>query len=233
MSPSVASPAAALAIEGLQFRYGATQGPLVIDIPSLTLAPEEQVLLTGPSGSGKSTLLYLIAGLIDPNRGRVLIAGEDVFARRGHARDRLRGRRIGMVFQTFNLLPGFSAAENIMAALMFSSVPRPDHRVRALELLDQLGVTAPDQPVDTLSVGQQQRVAVARAVAAKPDLVLADEPTASLDPDNARAAIDLIQEACRASGAALLCVSHDPSLADKFERRAALHDLCKAGAPWR
>ena len=130
-----------------------------------------------------------------------------------------------MIFQTFNLLPGFSAAENVMLAMMFSDIPRREHRPRAHDLLDHLGVDRPDAPPEQLSIGQQQRVAVARAVACKPDLVLADEPTASLDPENASGAMDLIQTACRESGTALLCVSHDPAMAERFEQRASLDEL--------
>lgn len=219
--------APALAIEGLRFRYpGRTDW--VVDIPSLTLAVGEQVLLTGRSGRGKSTLLYLIAGLTDPTEGRVLVHGHDIHALRGHRRDELRGREIGMIFQTFNLLQGFTAAENVMLAMMFSDIPRAQHSRRAHELLGHLGVDRPDAPPEQLSIGQQQRVAVARAVACRPRLVLADEPTASLDPENALGAMDLIQTACRESGAALLCVSHDPSMAARFERRASLDELAVA-----
>ena len=214
----------ALHIEGLRYRYPGSDRD-VVSIDELMLAPGEQALLTGHSGRGKSTLLYLIAGLIDPDAGRVQIHGADIHALSGHQRDQFRGRAVGMIFQTFNLLQGFSAAENVMLALMFSDVPRAEHAKRAHELLTHLGVDRPDAPPEQLSIGQQQRVAVARAVACKPDLVLADEPTASLDPDNAVGAMDLIQTACRESGAALLCVSHDPSMADRFERRASLDQL--------
>ncbi len=212
-----------LSIEKLRFRYH--PGDWVIDIPHFTLASAEQALLTGSSGSGKSTLLQLIAGLLEPSEGRIEIAGQDVFAVRGAARDRLRGRSLGMVFQTFNLLVGFSALENVLAALMFSGIPRSEHDARARSLLDRLGILRRDAKVEELSIGQQQRVAVARALACKPALVLADEPTASLDPANAAAAMDLMQELCREQGAALLCVSHDPALASRFDRREDLSSL--------
>jgi len=180
------------------------------------------VLLTARSGRGKSTLLALIAGLIDPASGTVEIAGQPIHALHGAARDRFRGRHIGMIFQTFNLLQGFSAAENVMAALMFSTLPPREHAPRARELLTSLGIERADVAVERLSVGQQQRVAVARALAPSPTLVLADEPTASLDPETAEAAMGLIQSACAARSAALLCVSHDPSMSDRFARREAL-----------
>lgn len=214
----------ALDIAELRFRYGGPEG-FEIDVPALTLAPGEQMLLTGGSGTGKSTILQIVAGLLDPHGGRVLVAGKDLHGLHGAARDRFRGAHIGMIFQTFNLLHGFSAKENVLAALMFSDIPRADHGERASILLRTLGITRMDALVETLSVGQQQRVAVGRAVACRPALVLADEPTASLDPENAASAIELIQKTCRESGAALLCTSHDPSIKDRFERTESLEAL--------
>jgi putative ABC transport system ATP-binding protein len=221
-SPMADAPA--LQITGLRYRYPGG-ADWVVDIASLELAEGEQALLTGRSGRGKSTLLYLIAGLMEPGEGRVLVHGEDMHALRGHKRDEFRGRAVGMIFQTFNLLQGFSAAENVMLPMMFSDIPRAEHAKRAHELLEHLGVDRPDAPPERLSIGQQQRVAVARAVACRPRLVLADEPTASLDPENAAGAMELIQAACRESGAALLCVSHDPGMAARFVRRASLDEL--------
>ena len=214
----------ALEIRSLRFRYAPT-GPWVVDVNHCAVAQGEQVLITGGSGAGKSTLLQLIAGLLDPVEGEIRLGGEAIHARRGAARDLFRGRRIGMIFQTFNLLSGFSASENVMAALMFSAFPPREHRQRAVDALKSLGLTDVDRAVDTMSVGQQQRVAVARAVVTDPVLVLADEPTASLDPENADAAMTLIQETCKARGAALLCVSHDPGMAARFGRRVAFADL--------
>jgi ABC-type lipoprotein export system ATPase subunit len=222
-----------LSIRGLKFAYhddvgreaGGGGGKWTVDITRLDVAPGEQVLLTAGSGRGKSTLLQLIAGLMDPADGTVHVAGENMHALRGAARDLFRGRTIGMIFQTFHLLHGFSAIENVMAALMFSTIPAREHRDRAASLLRRLGVERIEADPDRLSVGQQQRVAVARAVACGPTLVLADEPTASLDPENAATAIDLIQSACRESGAALLCVSHDPSMRERFARRESLEGL--------
>ena len=220
--------APALEITDLRFRYpGATAGASdwIVDLGSLRLAPAEQVLLTGGSGVGKSTLLQLIAGLMEPSEGRVNVAGRHIHALRGAARDQYRGRTIGMIFQTFNLLHGFSALENVMAAMMFSSIPRAEHRPRAEKLLTHLGIQRLGAEPSELSVGQQQRVAVARAVACDPVLVLADEPTASLDPENALAAMELIQQTCRERNAALLCVSHDPSMTERFLRRESLTAL--------
>jgi ABC-type lipoprotein export system ATPase subunit len=210
----------ALSIRTLKFRYRA--GPWVIDIPALDLARSEQMLLTGGSGHGKSTLLQLIAGLLDPTEGHVVIDGIRLHTLHGAKRDLYRGQKIGMIFQTFNLLHGFSALENVMTALMFTPVPKHTHRRRAAELLTHLGIDRHDAAPEQLSVGQQQRVAVARALVSDPVLVLADEPTASLDPESSAGAMDLIQNACREKNAALLCVSHDPRMQERFTRRASL-----------
>lgn len=214
----------ALEISDLRFAYQADDRPL-ISMPSLALDAGQQLLITGPSGCGKSTLLHLIAGLMDPTSGTVLIGGSNIHASKGGSRDRLRGSNIGMIFQSFNLLHGFTALENVMAALLFSSVPRQQHRSRSLELLHHLGIERVDAVPDRLSIGQQQRVAVARALVAQPKLVLADEPTASLDPEAAQNAIALIRETCAAHNAALLCVSHDPQIVSHFDTTRSLQEL--------
>lgn len=222
---SISTPLA-LQIQGLRFRYrGEGDGGFTLSLGKLELAAGEQVVLTGRSGTGKSTLLQLIAGLMSPEAGKVLVRGQDIHALRGARRDLFRGRHIGMIFQTFNLLQGFTALENVMAALMFSNQPAHDHKPRAAALLAQLGIEQPGRMIERMSVGQQQRVAVARALACEPALVLADEPTASLDPENAGAAMKLIQEACVARGAALLCVSHDPSMPSRFPRSIGLESI--------
>lgn len=211
----------ALRIDELRYRY-LTSGPWVVEVSDLSLSRGEQALLVGPSGSGKSTLLQLVAGLIElgdgAGQGRVEVAGQAIGDLHGAARDLFRGRQIGMIFQTFQLLPGFTAIENVMLALLCAQQPRGEHRPRAKALLTELGIERVDAPVESLSVGQQQRVAVARAVACRPALVLADEPTASLDPENATAAMNLIQETCRRNDAALLCTSHDPAMRARFQR---------------
>lgn len=217
----------ALAFENLGFRYPG-HADWLIDIPGFALDPGGQMLLAGRSGMGKSTLLHLILGLLEPQRGEVRVAGRDIHAIGGAKRDHFRGAHIGMIFQTYHLLNGFTAIENVMTALAFSDVPRAEHRSRSEALLDRLDIPRRDAMPDRLSVGQQQRVAVARALVCDPELVLADEPTASLDPENAGGAMDLIQEVCRERGAALLCVSHDPSLVDRFDRHESLLDLNEA-----
>ncbi len=139
-------------------------------------------------------------------------------ALRGPARDALRGRQVGMVFQTHQLLVGFSARENLEIALLFSDVPRSERRRRAEDLLTRLALERIDAPVERLSVGQQQRVAVARALVGRPSVVLADEPTASLDPEHGAQALSLIREAVEQEGAAMLVTSHDPALRTSFDR---------------
>ena len=213
----------ALEIARLHFRYG--DRGFELQLPSLTLARGEEMLLVGRSGCGKSTLLQLIAGLVDPTSGTLKVAGQDMHALKGAARDRFRGRSVGMVFQTFNLLQGFSAKENVLVALLMSDVPKSEWDARAEGLLRSLGIERLDARAEELSVGQQQRVAVARALACRPALVLADEPTASLDPENAANAVRVLRDACREQGAALLVVSHDPSLESHFTRVERLDRL--------
>jgi len=225
----------ALTIRNLRFRHDraidAPQGrDWTIDVPTLALGRGEQMLLTGGSGSGKSTLLHLIAGLIDPQHGTVHVAGTDVHTLEGARRDRFRGRHVGMIFQTFHLLPGFSALENVMLAPLFAGESAVEQRRRGSELLERLEIATPDRDVATLSVGQQQRVAVARAIACEPVIILADEPTASLDPPTAATAMNLIQQVCRERNAALLCTSHDPAMAERFARRSSLDELRGAAA---
>ncbi len=221
--PDPAGPPA-LEISGVRYRYAGTAhrdevGGERFDLvaPDLVVRAGERVLVAGSSGVGKSTLLTLIAGLDDPTSGVISVAGTRVHGLSGAARDLFRAEHVGMIFQTFNLLQGFSALENVLAALMFSRVPHREHKPRAAALLTQLGIKRPEAKVEQLSVGQRQRVAVARAVACEPTLVLADEPTASLDEANADAAMDVIIQACARAKSALVCASHDLSIAPRFD----------------
>jgi ABC-type lipoprotein export system ATPase subunit len=202
----------------------------VVEVGRLDVGPGEQVLIKAPSGAGKSTLLHLIAGVLEPTRGTIEITGKVIHALRGSARDRFRGQHIGMIFQTFQLLDGFTARENVEMALLMGGVRESEHAERANSFLGKLGLNRLDVPIGELSVGQQQRVAVARAVACRPALVLADEPTASLDVENGALAMDLIQQACSEIGAALVCVSHDPAMDMRFDRRVDLDQLRAAAS---
>lgn len=206
---------AAIDIEGLQFSY---PDGYSLRVNHLKLNSGEHTLLCGPSGCGKSTLLNLIAGLLEADSGSIAIGGESITEVAGSKRDAIRGRRIGMIFQTHHLLVGFSARENLEVALLFSTVPRSEHHARAEELLAKLGLDQIHSPIERLSVGQQQRVAVARALVTRPSVVLADEPTASLDPPRAEQAMQLLRDAAQSEGAALLVSSHDPEMQSRFER---------------
>ena len=205
----------ALQLANVTFDYGED---FSLSIKELSLNKGEMALISGGSGSGKSTLLWLIAGLLRARSGSITVAGERMDGVSESAADRIRARHIGLVFQTHHLLPEFSAQDNVALALMAAGEPEKTHATRARELLEKLGIERVNVPVANLSVGQQQRVAVARAIVCKPTIVLADEPTASLDEMNASQAMDLIQQACREAGAALLCASHDRAMQSRFER---------------
>lgn len=200
----------------------------VLDIALLELAQGEQAVCRGESGSGKTTLLHLIAGIIRPDSGKIWI-GETEATALGEAEcDRLRADRIGIVYQTFHLLQGFSALENVELAMSFGAGVNAA-RARALLECVGLGDRLHDPP-SRLSVGQQQRVAVARALANNPGLVLADEPTGSLDPVRAREALALLKKVCAEHDAALLVVTHDPEVIAAFDRRIDLELLNRAVA---
>ncbi|MBM4020639.1 MAG: ABC transporter ATP-binding protein [Planctomycetes bacterium] len=199
----------------------------VLDVPSFRLAAGEQVALEGSSGSGKSTLLHVIAGIMRPDSGRVVVAGTDITTLSEGRRDRLRADTLGLVFQQFNLLPGFTALENVLVAMSFAS-GQPD-RARAAALLEAVGLAhrLHHKPVE-LSTGQQQRVAVARALANRPAVVLADEPTASIDAAHQQQVVDLLRNTCTGHGVALLVVTHDADVARQFPRRLALGEFNRA-----
>jgi putative ABC transport system ATP-binding protein len=224
------SAAPALELDGVAKCFRGPDGERheVLEIERLALTAGEQLALHGASGSGKTTLLHLIAGLLEPDRGRVSIAGEPMSGRPEPERDRLRGRAIGYVFQSFHLLPGHSALENVLLAMALGGNVDPA-RARALLERVGLGERVGHRPAE-LSLGQQQRVALARALANRPRLVLADEPTGSLDPCNAKLALELLREACAEWGAALLFVTHDRQILRRFERTLDLAALNRAGA---
>ncbi len=200
----------------------------VLDVPGFELAAGEQAALEGTSGSGKSTLLHVISGIMRPDAGRVEVAGTDITRLPESRRDRLRADTLGLVFQQFNLLPGFTALENVLVAMSFGT-GRSD-RGRATSLLEAVGLgnRLHHKPAE-LSIGQQQRVAVARALANRPVVILADEPTASVDAANQQQVVDLLKNTCTAHGVALLVVTHDPDVARQFPRRLALAEFNRAG----
>jgi len=214
-----------LHISGLKKSFVSPAGErrLIVDVPEFSLAAGQQLALRGESGSGKTTFLHLIAGILASDAGSIRLAGSDMAALAESARDRLRAANIGYIFQTFNLLQGYTCLENVLLGMAFG--PGAD-RARAIAILERVGLKErlhhrPRQ----LSTGQQQRVAVARALANRPKLVLADEPTGNLDHRNARQALALIRETCRENGAALLLVSHDPEVLGAFEATKDFHAL--------
>lgn len=189
----------------------------VLGIDEFQLQQGEQVALLGSSGGGKTTLLNIISGILIPDAGEVVVDGRDIAAMPEVVRDRYRAAKIGIVFQTFNLLPAFSALENVLLGMSFSG-RRPDRNF-ALQLLDRVGLSHRlDQSPQRLSVGEQQRVAVARALGNKPSLMLADEPTANVDPANQRVILDMIRDTCRENNVTLLMVTHATEVADAFSR---------------
>jgi len=204
----------------------------IVSVGNFALAAGEQVALRGESGSGKTTFLHLIAGILAADGGRVTIDGVEMTALGEAGRDKLRAGKIGYVFQTFNLLQGFTVMENVVLGMSFG--PRGADRGHAKEVLERVGLGHRlDHFPAQLSTGQQQRVAVARALANRPKLVLADEPTGNLDRKHGREALALIREVCRENGAALLLVSHDEEALAQFETRrdfAAINGAVKEAA---
>jgi putative ABC transport system ATP-binding protein len=238
MHGSTSQPSAhrVLEIEGL--RFGWPGKPALIDIAQFAVDGGERVFLHGPSGTGKSTLLNLVAGTLAPQAGSIRLAGEAITGRSERHRDRLRADHIGFVFQMFNLLPYLSVLDNVMLPCRFSARRRERAIARdgslqhaARRLLSSLGLAAEDlqsRAAAGLSVGQQQRVAAARALIGAPELVMADEPTSALDHDAREGFLRLLFDECAHAGSALVFVSHDHTLEPLFERRLDLRELNRA-----
>ncbi len=196
----------------------------VLDVPEFRVAAGEQMVLVGRSGCGKTTLLHIIAGISRPDSGKVRIDEWDITLMPESECDRFRAERIGYVFQTFNLLAGFTALENVLLAMRFAR-GRMD-KTRAHQLLDRVGLShrTTHRPAQ-LSVGEQQRVAVARALANKPQILLADEPTANVDAGHQQQVLDLMRDTCREENVALIIVTHSHEVARQFERQDRLEDI--------
>jgi putative ABC transport system ATP-binding protein len=196
----------------------------ILDIPHFAVDAGEQLVLLGRSGSGKTTLLHVIAGISRADAGVVRVDGTDVSRLSEVGRDRMRAARIGYVFQTFNLLPGFSALENVLLGMTFARGRRDPRRAR--DLLHRVGLSqrASHKPA-ALSVGEQQRVAVARALANRPRLLLADEPTANVDPGNQQNLVDLIRATCREEKITLVMVTHAREVAEQFARVERIEEI--------
>lgn len=220
-----------LEIKHLKKTYLSPEGikQTVVDVPSFGLEEKQQLALAGESGSGKTTFLNLIAGILSPDEGQILLNGKDMSLLTGVQRDMLRAQSLGYIFQTFNLLQGYTALENVKLGMMFGKGVDDAY---AKHLLERVGLGErlnylPRQ----MSVGQQQRVAVARALANHPKLVLADEPTGNLDHARAMESLGLIRQICQEQGAALLLVSHDREILSKFDKTEDLGRLNRAAEP--
>ncbi|HVT28735.1 MAG TPA: ABC transporter ATP-binding protein [Lacipirellulaceae bacterium] len=215
-----------LSVENVKKSYREPNGEWlpILNVPRLEVAAGEQVVIRGRSGGGKTTLLNVISGLATADEGKIVITGTEVTRLPEAVRDRFRARHIGFVFQTFNLLPGFSALENVLLGMTFTG-QRSDPR-RASELLAKvgLGLRLTHKPT-ALSVGEQQRVAVARALVNRPVLLLADEPTANIDPAHQQQVIDLLRGVCREENVAMLLVTHSDEVASQFDRVEHLENL--------
>lgn len=227
-------------IEDLRFSWSPKLAP-ILDIDHLEIYRGERVFIEGPSGSGKSTLLNLLAGVLVPQHGEIRVLDGALTALGSGERDRLRADHIGFIFQMFNLIPYLTIIENVTLPCRFSRKRLKKAIARggvltteANRLLQVLNLADPEllrRPVNELSVGQQQRVAAARALIGSPEIVIADEPTSSLDAAHREAFIELLFQECAQTGTTLIFVSHDSSLARSFDRRLALHRINNAGQP--
>lgn len=236
LSADTQTASAVAALTDVRYRWPGRRG-FKLQIDDFAVARQERVLLLGPSGSGKTTLLSLITGVIQPDQGRVEILGQDLGKMAGSARDRFRAEHFGIIFQMFNLLPYGEVADNILLPLSFApgrakrvatpGAARAGHLAEARRLTDALGL--PDDiltsAVADLSVGQQQRVAVARALIGQPEIIIADEPTSALDADTRGRFVDVLFEQVAVADAALMMVSHDESFAPLFDRTVRVQDL--------
>jgi putative ABC transport system ATP-binding protein len=223
-----------VALDGLRFRWH-RKAPDTLALDKLRVERGERLFIEGPSGSGKSTLLGLLAGVNLPYAGSVRVLGERLETLSSPARDRFRSDHIGYIFQQFNLIPYLGLVDNVILPCRFSALRRERAlargtglRAEAKRLLGHLDLAEPAllrQPVTKLSVGQQQRVAAARALMGAPELIIADEPTSSLDANRRKTFVQLLFDECAESGSTLIFVSHDASLEPLFDRTLRLGEL--------
>lgn len=195
----------------------------IINIPSFELNDGGQIAISGESGSGKSTFLNLVSGIVSPDSGSIIFNNTDLTKLSGSETDKFRAKNIGYVFQTFNLLQGFTALENVMLGMMFSGKLDKNRAIRAL---DKAGLSERiNNKPSELSVGEQQRAAVARAIVNYPVMILADEPTANLDSRNSGMVIELIKELCKEEKIALIIVSHEADVINKFQNKKNFSEI--------
>jgi len=222
----------AISIADLSFQFSSDTRSFSLEIDSFNIGEGERVALVGPSGSGKSTLLGLICGVLSPLKGSVCVFGNHLEKMSGRERDRFRANTIGVIFQQFNLLPYLSVLDNVVLALEFSAqrqLSASDKKVKAIELLSSLGLGDAElvhQKASQLSVGQQQRVAAARAFVGEPPLIIADEPTSALDHDRQKEFLETLFAQQEINKSTLLMVTHDLRVADQFDRVLDLRDIC-------
>jgi putative ABC transport system ATP-binding protein len=221
----------AIELDNVEFSW--PSGTRVLEVSQFRVEPRERVFLHGPSGSGKSTLLGIIGGILKPQAGQVRVLDASLTSLTAAARDRFRGEQIGFIFQMFNLIPYLTVTENVLLPLGFSNgraqrLESADAGAEAARLLQALGLSDPgilQRRVTDLSVGQQQRVAAARALIGRPPIVIADEPTSSLDADMRADFLRLLMNECTNHGTTLLFVSHDVALAEMFDRTVRIRDI--------
>ncbi len=219
-----------ISIREMKFSHDETSRKALIDISSWSVDRGERIFVHGPSGAGKSTLLNLVSGLLSCSEGEISVLGERLDQLNSRQRDRFRANHLGYVFQRFNLVPYLSAIENIDLARSFlTRKDRLSNKLKASELLDSLDLTSDDwrRPVSRLSTGQQQRVAIARALINTPEILIADEPTSSLDQQNRENFMSMLMQLVESKDMTLLFVSHDMSLTQYFTRVQALNDFSK------
>lgn len=223
-------------MSGLRFAWGGPDG-FELEISDFSLARGERILIIGPSGSGKSTFLSLLAGIVVPSEGRLKVLGTETAALSSFARDRFRAEHFGIIFQMFNLLPYGSVIDNVVLPLSFAAKRRARATsgggadAEAQRLLTNLGLDEPlhRRAASRLSVGQQQRVAAARALIGRPEIIIADEPTSALDKGSQGAFLDLLFSEVASAKSTLLMVSHDESLSGRFDRVLRFEDIISHG----
>ena len=224
--PNQENTSLAIAIKELVFGFSSNAEP-ILKIPTWEVKANQRIFLQGNSGSGKSTLLALLAGLRTPTSGAVTVLDTPISRLSGRKRDAFRAKNIGVVFQNLNLIPFLSVLDNILLAAQFGSGSLTALRARALELLQRVNLepSLSSRKAEELSIGQQQRVAIVRALINSPALLLADEPTSALDYENKASFLNLLNDVLDDTNCAMVFVSHDPSIGDMFEHRIALSDL--------